>query len=451
VRFPVANDAGPTSAGVDGITSPSSQPIAPPVNGTADGGQKTTQADQQWETKILIAAGAIGLVVIIAVAIFMYWRVRKKNKKNQVDGNYNGRNKPEPSNEEPKLNNQSAHNPRAPLGRPWSIGPLNPRGPIRDKEWDNSSIGSLLNKPVPAFSRGGLASSPSLLGAQPSRSPFPPPNPMPSSSRLAERNMFYLETLENHGQFASSISQTRRASIASSSPVLPIEGPGLASNPPSASGSDRRQRRRSSTPSIVEISSTLAPGESVQRRNDNEEYKPSRFSWTNSQAPKTPMDPSSRFSIATSTSSAPRFRTVDSWVGNQTHRLDETRFQDYLEREIEDKISVAVSNGSPPLPSNAESPKKGSPPDSNEYELPKQSNSSPETASSGRRLHSESREYGKRRKKSGRESRLSVPQARDSSAFMVHPGTKVRSPRVSLIPSEILDSRLGHDDPPWKS
>jgi hypothetical protein len=447
VRFPISSDAAsPAPASSNGIPLPSMQSTGPPANGTTDANQQLPgQADRQWETKILIAAGAIGLVIVIAVAVLVFWRVRNKHKKIQSDKGHGDGDKPQSSSEEPKLGTKRSYNPRAPLGRPWSIGPLNPRGTFRDKDqWDvNSSVGSLLYKPAPVFSRVGPASSPSLLGAQPSRSPFPPPNPMSTFSRLAERNMLFFDTHQSHDQLTPSISQTRRASVASSSPVLPIEGPGLASNSPSVAGSEQGQKRRSSTPSIVEISNSLGHGEKSRRRNDGEDWKPSRFSWTKSMAPKAPPDPSSRFSIATSVSSAPRHRTVESWVGNQTYRLDEGKFQEYLEREIEDRISVAVTNGSPQLNGRLDTTREDSP-KLNDYELPKQNNSSPETGSSGRRLHSESREYGKRQRRCGRENHLNVPRARDSSAYMAHPGTRVSQPRVSLIPSEILDGRLGH-------
>jgi hypothetical protein len=162
---------------------------------------------------------------------------------------------------------------------------------------------------------------------------------------------------------------------------LPIEGPrrpGLT-----------EEKRRSSTPTIVPYT-TKTPKPSPP--------KDSRFSWTNSQAPKTPIQPAeitSRFSVATSRrSSVPRFRTVESWVGQQADHLEERAFQEYLEREIEDKISE---------PTGPRVPRK-------------------QIKDGNNRL---------------------VTQSSDSPMFRQHPGTEVRLPRVSLIPSEILDTRLG--------
>jgi hypothetical protein len=118
----------------------------------------------------------------------------------------------------------------------------------------------------------------------------------------------------------------------------------------------------------------------------------------------------SRFSDATSrrSSSVTRFRTVESWVGQQANQLEERSFQEYLEREIQDKILEST----PPLPPKV--PRKGGPP--------------PQSSSKGM---------------AG--ARL-VAQNSDSPFFRAHPGTEVRLPRSSLIPSEILDGKLGPRD-----
>jgi hypothetical protein len=436
---------------------------------------------------MLIAAAAIGLVVILIVIALVLWRVRNKKNKAAASANLDRRKDEQIGlSPEPKLPlNQQTYNIRAPLGRPWSntmaLNPPTAAPGTREKErWDmNSSAGSLLYKPAPTFSRAGMGSTPSLLGmqTQPSRSPFPPPNPLAGgqgSSSFADRSVLHIDARE-HGRFhpsfhqvTTSASQTRRASIASSSPVLPIEGPGLSDRAAHSHSSTRSEKRRSSTPSIIEFSSELAPLANFsgrrQRRTDEEtglpdkDGKPSRFSWTNSHSPKTPGagDPASRFSIATSTSSVPRYRTVESWVGNQTNRLDERNFQEYLEKEIEHRISVAMTGssqngvgGSPELnssPSDEEKEKKTPPVDRHGY-FNKSNNGSPERNNPGESgiRYSNFQSYQQKQRDSGRENgRLRVPQARDSSAYMVHPGTKVVSPRVSFIPSEILDSKLVH-------
>jgi len=141
--------------------------------------------------------------------------------------------------------------------------------------------------------------------------------------------------------------------------------------------------------------------------------KPSRFSWTNSQAPKTPNE--TRFSIATSTSSVPRYRTIDSWVGVQTGRIDPARFQEHL--RLEGRISSSESI--PDVPS-----------------LPPKSPSKASKSSKSSKASKASKASG-RSKASQRQPRMS-----DASIFRVHPGTRIDIPRTSTIPSEVLDQRL---------
>lgn len=129
--------------------------------------------------------------------------------------------------------------------------------------------------------------------------------------------------------------------------------------------------------------------------------KDSRFSWTNSQSGKTAND-TSRFSVATSASSAPRFRTVESWVGHQASQLDEHQFQQYLEKEIESRVSVMGVQ--------------------------------PKTAAGlagAKSAHAVSRMQPYK------------TDMRDSNYFMQHPGTKVPLPNGSRIPSAILDTKIG--------
>jgi hypothetical protein len=266
--------------------------------------------------------------------------------------------------------------------------------------WEmNSSSGSLLSKPIPTYARPDTSSSmrPSVLGLQqPSRSPFPPPNPLPSPSALAERGVLYIDPRESRPQFH--FSQPRRASVASST-SLPIEGP-------------RRADSHKRTSSLSSISPLERMMDSMEERGHGRgqsrdvPIKDSRFSWTNSQAPKTPLEQSrldtSRFSVATSTSSVPRFRSIDSWVGHQATRLDEHQFQEYLEMEIENKI---------------------------QYQRPPQASTGIDVAGSSSR--------------SAREKREPYNSGLSASFFMQHPGTEVPLPAGSRIPSAILDTKIG--------
>jgi hypothetical protein len=159
--------------------------------------------------------------------------------------------------------------------------------------------------------------------------------------------------------------------------MFPIEGPGIDDE------SDREREEQQLARSATAAAAARGRGSPL---------KPSRFSWTNSAVPKTP-DPKttaedvSRFSVATTASSVARYRTVESWVGHQASRLEEEAIQNYLEREIEERIMGASSK------------------------------------SSG---------GGSAQRKRG-----------DSEQFMYHPGQEVALPRVSLIPSDILDSKVG--------
>lgn len=319
------------------------------------------------------------------------------------------RRKQSKSTPEPKI--QGPFAPIPPWQKEWQNETL--YAPAIDKNrWEfNSSSGSLLNKPQPAFSRPDTSnsnrSSPLAIHQTPSQSRFPPPNPLPAP--LAERSVLFIDPRASRIQFSS----MRRASIASSSPGPPIEGVEAADPRPS-------QKRRSSTPSI-----TPSLSQDVLKELQTTPPKASRFSWTNSQAPKTPMDVS-RFSIATSTSSVPRYRTVESWVGVQAGRLDESVFQGYLEKEIEERMARSQHSGETlGVTGTTAVIHEASEPTSNGHNEGETYASPPQV--SKRYVPAPTRRTSKLR----------------ASDFMQHPGNKIVTPRVSLIPSEILDSRFG--------
>jgi hypothetical protein len=110
----------------------------------------------------------------------------------------------------------------------------------------------------------------------------------------------------------------------------------------------------------------------------------------------------SRFSVATTASSVARYRTVESWVGHQASRVEEQAIQNYLEREIEERIMAASSSTTV----------EGGGGD----------------GGGGGGAHPPSK---------------SQPKRGNSDALLYHPGTEVPLPRVSLIPSDILDSKIG--------
>ncbi|EMD87995.1 hypothetical protein COCC4DRAFT_42060 [Bipolaris maydis ATCC 48331] len=145
----------------------------------------------------------------------------------------------------------------------------------------------------------------------------------------------------------------------------------------------------------------------------------SRFSWTNSQAPQTPHDPSrdtvaqsvARESFMTSRSSVPRFRTVDSWVNQQSNRVEEQR----LKQQFRMTQSTTYSDDDIP-------------------EMPALPSSVPKNANGITRQPST---------KSGLVGRDIKHQRHDTQTtapiFKAHPGTEVRFSTRSAVPSEILD------------
>jgi hypothetical protein len=131
----------------------------------------------------------------------------------------------------------------------------------------------------------------------------------------------------------------------------------------------------------------------------------SRFSWTNSNAPQTPHDPSrdtvtarnniGRDSFMTQRSSVPRFRTIDSWVNQQSTRVAEQRLKQQFRMTqsttYSDEDSVPEM---PPVPKPA----------------------------------------------AGKESKHMKHDTLDTAPiFKQHPGTEVRFSTRSTVPSEVLD------------
>lgn len=123
--------------------------------------------------------------------------------------------------------------------------------------------------------------------------------------------------------------------------------------------------------------------------------KASRFSWTNSHVSKAPQE--SRFSVETSVSSVPRYRTVDSWVGVQVRRIDAAKLQQHLRQQANRQSSVPSIPDLPVI----------RPPSPQAKKLIQQRN-----------------------------------HVSDGSMFRVHPGTEIKLPRASRVPSEILDAQV---------
>lgn len=135
----------------------------------------------------------------------------------------------------------------------------------------------------------------------------------------------------------------------------------------------------------------------------------SRFSWTNSNAPQTPHDasrdtvaqPIGRDSFMTQRSSVPRFRTVDSWVNQQSTRVEEQRLKQQF-RMTQSSTSSDVDE----VPEMPAVPKK----------LMESSENEP---------------------KHQRHDTTTTVQT--APIFKAHPGTEVRFSVRSTVPSEVLD------------
>ena len=154
----------------------------------------------------------------------------------------------------------------------------------------------------------------------------------------------------------------------------------------------------------------------------------SRFSWTNySQEPPTPRYALERQSVATSTrSSLARFRKVDSWVNNQTGRINSVllRGQPDVPRLPDD---VTVRAPQPRQPRQTKAWKTVLKDDSDEDSEDRQTLVAP----------------------SQQEVQTQAPvkeqhfrQVSDATVFRQHPGTMLSGLRNSIVPSEDLDRRV---------
>ncbi|KAF2636281.1 hypothetical protein P280DRAFT_154779 [Massarina eburnea CBS 473.64] len=172
----------------------------------------------------------------------------------------------------------------------------------------------------------------------------------------------------------------------------------------------------------------------------------SRFSWTNSNAPQTPHDPArdtnshaqaqGRDSYMTARSSVPRFRTIDSWVNQQTNRLEEQKLKEQFRLTStstvysEDSEALDTVPEVPAMPKNVRALRESSAQISSQ--LPNRRPATPPGLPGlpGRNVKHQRHNTG-----------TTVDTA---PIFRQHPGTEVRFSTKSAVPSEILDR--GRDD-----
>jgi hypothetical protein len=168
----------------------------------------------------------------------------------------------------------------------------------------------------------------------------------------------------------------------------------------------------------------------------------SRFSWTNSNAPQTPHDPSrdtnshvvGRDSFMTQRSSVPRFRTVDSWVNQQANRVEAQKLKDQFRLTQTSTVysgDEELSNVPevPAIPQHMSRPLGDVRHSRNHSRNPSNPLTPPPQPPLGGLP-------GKNIKHERHDTRTTVDTA---PIFRQHPGTEVRFSTRSVVPSEILD------------
>jgi hypothetical protein len=165
----------------------------------------------------------------------------------------------------------------------------------------------------------------------------------------------------------------------------------------------------------------------------------SRFSWTNSNAPATPClvnreeanTQLGRDSYITTRSSVPRFRTVDSWVNQQSNRIEEQKLKEQF--RLTATSTVYSDEGLdqipevPAMPRNVQTLRENSTNLTNMLP-PRMPGTPPPQPTKGL--------PGKNIRHERHDTRTTVDTA---PIFRQHPGTEVRFSTRSAVPSEILD------------
>lgn len=261
--------------------------------------------------------------------------------------------------------------------------------------------------------------------------------PLQNLGRSDSFNQRGLQSKDSHDKsfFDDSISRNgshrRNDSATPSSPVLPVQGRRQSTssrNTRSLDGDEEALRyldppaERPLPPPAPTFKQFLSNRPIISQRPafGGNGGMASRFSWTNSNAPQTPHDPSrdtvhqplGRDSFMTTRSSVPRFRTVDSWVNQQSNRVEEQR----LKQQFRMTQSSTSSSGDEATPEAETVPDVPAVP------------SSLQRKPSGL--------AGKNIKHARHDTATTVQTA---PIFRAHPGTEVRFSTRSTVPSEVLD------------
>jgi hypothetical protein len=283
------------------------------------------------------------------------------------------------------------------------FGQPNPHFSTHQKPiWEvNSSMASLPFKPNMAYARDNSTTrGQTALNNQavPSQSRFPPPNRIRTPSPIAEPVFFYRnQSSESKVGTQVQVIEQSQETLSDSSLGFPIDGPRTVDVQ-----SQQQSQQLSQQPQQAHKPSFSSE---KQPQKKGELLKDSRFSWTNSQAPKSPPE-ASMYSLGTSGSSVARYMTVESWVGQQTNRLVEYQIQQLFDDIIDDRDRGDLGV----------SPKS---------QAPITAAVLPLYASNEILENSMTKEAGDGPKN-----------------LMPHPGTEVPIPKQMRIPSAILDDKL---------
>ncbi|KAF2004186.1 hypothetical protein P154DRAFT_572222 [Amniculicola lignicola CBS 123094] len=394
----------------------------------------------QTTQHLLIAAGSIGVTIIIVMILLALHTMRKrgislkeavKHGRNQVLGRgpqpppksvESGWDKPKNGNDYGAMREETITPPPAAIARNGSTSSQRPlMGLDRSASFNNRSA------PSPDVPQSFLLDSPPPRRNNSNRTHFRNISETPSSPILPLQNQRQSDTTRNtrsisDGASALHYSEQNRESEMSDLPPPPTFKQFL-SNRPSAS-------------------QKLGPNVS-------------RFSWTNSQAPQTPHDPYrdtnsqivGRDSFMTSRSSVPRFRTIDSWVGQQTNRLEEQKLREQLgsnSTRTSTTFTVAAEAPEtersvpevPMLPKNVSALRDGT---TNTVQA------SPERSPSTPRPMSPVNKGGLPGKNVRHARHDTVGTVDTAPIFKQHPGQEVRFSTRSLVPSEIFNSKATGD------
>ncbi|KAH7370971.1 hypothetical protein BKA66DRAFT_424818 [Pyrenochaeta sp. MPI-SDFR-AT-0127] len=368
--------------------------LSPPPRPPHDRDGKISQTTEH----LLIAAGSIGATIIIVMLILAFYTMRKRGLTIKD-----------------VMRRGKSHMRRGP--------PTPPKYGMDNKQvYEDNYAYARKNSVYPPLPATINSRSNSLSTSQ------RPLQPLGRSDSFGQRG---LERSGSNGRSfyddtpSRSNSHRRDNSATPSSPVLPIQDMRRSASTHNTRSLDGNEeplrysdtpRQRASPPAPPTFRQFLSNRPSISQRPGFGGGMASRFSWTNSNAPQTPHDPSrdtvaqpiGRDSFVTTRSSVPRFRTVNSWVNQQSTRVEEQRLKQQF-RMTQSSTSSGDGDDIDQVPEMPAVPKD---------------------------LRQSSGLAGKDIKHQRHDTATTVQTA---PIFKAHPGTEVRFSVRSTVPSEVLD------------